>query len=167
MNNQQPANQTNSLQDVQDVAVAAGVGAVAGAGLSTITVGSISLVTATTAVGLSMTPLAIAGAVVGLSVYGAKQVMADLQKGKLSGLGATAAGAVSGAGVSATVGGVSLAAAGIVVSYGAASIVSAGAVVGLAGYGLKTVFDKAMKRDGKRTDVADVVEPQQFQRANQ
>ena len=55
-------------------------------------------------------------------------------------VGFAATGAVAGAGVAATVGGMGLAVGGTAVAITAAPVIAAGAVVGLAAYTLKKVF---------------------------
>jgi len=53
---------------------------------------------------------------------------------------AAGAGAVAGAGTSATIGGMGLSVAGTAIGIGAAPVAAAGAVVGLAGYGVYKAF---------------------------
>ncbi len=94
--------QSNLGSEIQGAVASAGVGAAVGAGASTV-VGGMGLLVAGTGVGIGMTPVAAAGAVVGTAVYGAKKAIEDQDPS------AVVLGAGAGAGVSALVGGMGLA----------------------------------------------------------
>ena len=113
-------------------------GTAAGAAVSA-TVGGMGLVGSFGGIAIGLAPVAAAGAVVGSAAYGAKKA---IENKDAFAVGAIAAGAVGGAGVSSAIGGMGLAVAGTAVGVGMAPIVGAGAVVGLAGYGVKKLFDK-------------------------
>ncbi len=127
-------------QDLQNVAEATGYAATGAAVGSQVaaTVGGMGLVGGFGGVAVGAAPVVAAGAVVGTAAYGAKKA---LEEGDATALGAIAAGAVGGAGVSAVVGGMGLAVAGTAIGIGMAPVVAAGAVVGLAGYGIKKLVD--------------------------
>jgi hypothetical protein len=132
--NQEPEN--NQLPEA--TAFVAG-GTAAGAGVSA-AVGGMGLVGGFGGVAIGMAPVAAAGAVVGSAAYGAKKA---LEEGDATALGAIAAGAAGGAGVSAVVGGMGLAVGGTAVAVGMAPVAVAGAVVGLGAYGLSRLIDQA------------------------
>ena len=111
-------------------------GAATGAGVSA-TVGGMGLAGGFGAVGIGMAPVTMAGAVAGAAAYGAFCAIAD---GDSAAFGAIGIGALGGAGVSATVGGMGLAGGFGAVGIGMGTMAAAGGVVGLGVYGLYKAF---------------------------
>lgn len=142
--NQEPEN--NQLSEGAAFVVG---GTVAGAGVSA-AVGGMGLVGGFGGVAIGMAPVAAAGAVVGSAAYGAKKA---LEEGDATALGALAAGAAGGAGVSAVVGGMGLAVGGTAVAVTMAPVAVAGAVVGLGAYGLNRLLDQAKYIDNSKKDL--------------
>ncbi len=118
-------------------------GAATGAGVSA-TVGGMGLVGGFGGIGIGMAPVAAAGAIAGAAAYGGKKA---IENKDASALGAAAVGAIGGAWVSSTVGGMGLALAGTAVGVGMAPVAAAGAVVGLGAYGLNRLLDEAKTTD--------------------
>jgi hypothetical protein len=114
-------------------------GAVAGTGVSA-TVGGMGLVGGFGAVGIGMAPVTAAGAVAGAATYGAFKAIAH---GDAVAFGAITIGALGGATVCATVGGMGLAGGFGGVSIGMGSMAAAGGVVGLGLYGIAKLIDQA------------------------
>ena len=113
-------------------------GAAAGAGVSA-TVGGMGLAGGFGAVGIGMAPVTAVGAVAGAAAYGAFRAIAD---GDTAAFGAIGIGALGGAGVSATVGGMGLAGSFGAVGIGMGTMAAAGGVVGLGVYGLYKAFQQ-------------------------
>lgn len=107
-------------------------GATAGAGVSA-TIGTMGLVGGFGGVAVGMTPVTAAGAVAGAATYGAFKAIED---GDALAFGAVGIGAVAGAKVSSTIGGMGLAGSFGAVGIGVGTMVAAGGVVGLGVYGL-------------------------------
>lgn len=97
-------------------------------------------------VAIGAAPVAVAGAVVGSAVYGAKTA---IEEGDATALGALVGGAAMGAGVSTVVGGMGLAVGGTAIAVGMAPVVAVGAVAGLASYGLKKLLEAPKKDDSQ------------------
>lgn len=114
-------------------------GTAAGAGVSA-TIGGMGLAGGFGAVGIGMAPVTVAGAVAGAAAYGAFKA---IEEGDASAFGAIGIGAIGGAGVSATVGGMGLAGGFGAVGIGMGTMAAAGGVVGLGLYGLH----KALKQE--------------------
>ena len=114
-------------------------GAATGAGIST-TIGCMGLAGSFGAVSIGMTPVTAAGAVAGAAAFGAFKA---IEEGDAVAVGAIGIGAVSGAGVSATIGGMGLAGSFGAVGIGMGTMAAAGGVVGLGIYG----FYKAFKQE--------------------
>ena len=70
------ANKKEPIDKTVDAGIHAAGGAAAGAGFSAL-VGGMGLAIGGTAVGIGMLPVAAAGAVVGLAVYGVKKTMEE------------------------------------------------------------------------------------------
>ena len=87
-------------------------------------------------------PVTVAGAVVCVAAYGAKKA---IQERDCCALISVAGGAFTGAGISAVLSGMSLALAETAVGVSMAPVVAAGAAIGLAGYGLTRLVQRAMK----------------------
>lgn len=113
-------------------------GAVTGAGVSA-TIGGMGLVGSFGGIGIGMAPVAAAGAVVGAAAYGGLNAIADAD---VTAVGAIGIGALGGAGVSATVGGMGLAGGFGAVGIGMGTMAAAGGVVGLGAYGLYKAFQQ-------------------------
>ncbi len=113
-------------------------GSAAGAGVSA-TVGGMGLAGGFGAVGIGMAPVTAVGAVAGAAAYGAFRAIAD---GDTAAFGAIGIGALGGAGVSATVGGMGLAGSFGAVGIGMGTMAAAGGVVGLGVYGLYKAFQQ-------------------------
>ncbi|AFZ21459.1 hypothetical protein [Allocoleopsis franciscana] len=111
-------------------------GAATGAGVSA-TVGGMGLAGGFGAFGIGMAPVTVAGAVAGAAAYGAFCAIAD---GDSAAFGAIGIGALGGAGVSATVGGMGLAGGFGAVGIGMGTMAAAGGVLGLGVYGLYKAF---------------------------
>jgi len=120
-----------------------GTGAATGIGVSA-TVGGMGLVGGFGGISIGMAPVAAAGAIAGAAAYGGKKAIEDKDA---SALGAAAVGAIGGAWVSSTVGGMGLALAGTAVGVGMAPVAAAGTVVGLGAYGLNRLLDKVKTTD--------------------
>jgi hypothetical protein len=133
---------TGKLEPVEGAGFIA-TGAATGAGVSA-TVGGMGLVGGFGGIGIGMAPVAAAGAIAGAAAYGGKKAIKNKDA---SALGAAAAGAIGGAWVSSTVGGMGLAFAGTAVGVGMAPVAAAGAVVGLGAYGLNRLLDEAKTTD--------------------
>jgi hypothetical protein len=118
-------------------------GAATGAGVSA-TIGGMGLVGGFGGLSIGIAPVAAAGAVAGAAAYGGKKAIADQDA---SALGAAAAGAIGGACLSSSVGGMGLAFAGTAVGVGMAPVAAAGAVVGLGAYGLNRLLEQAKTTD--------------------
>ncbi|MCG5059800.1 MAG: hypothetical protein KA714_17900 [Limnoraphis sp. WC205] len=86
-------------------------------------------------------PVTVAGAVVCVAAYGAKKA---IQEKDCCALISVAGGAFTGAGISAILGGMSLALAETAVGISMGPIVAAGATIGLAGYGLTRLVQRVM-----------------------
>jgi len=114
-------------------------GAATGARVSA-TIGGMGLVGGFGGLSIGMAPVAAAGA----AAYGGKKAIADQDA---SALGAAAAGAIGGACLSSSVGGMGLAFAGTAVGVGMAPVAAAGAVVGLGAYGLNRLLEQAKTTD--------------------
>ncbi|MBD1809470.1 DnaJ domain-containing protein [Microcoleus sp. FACHB-SPT15] len=89
------------------------------------------------AVGIGMAPVTVAGAVAGAAAYGAFKAIGE---GDTAAFGAIGLGALGGAGVSATVGGMGLAGGFGAAGIGMGTMTAAGGVVGLGVYGLYKAF---------------------------
>lgn len=87
------------------------------------------------------TPATVAGAVACVAAYGAKKA---IQEKDCCALISVAGGAFTGAGISAVLSGMSLALAETAVGISMAPVVAAGATIGLAGYGLTRLVQRAM-----------------------
>lgn len=135
-------NLTGKLEPAEGAGYIA-TGAATGAGVSA-TIGGMGLVGGFGGIGIGMAPVAAAGAVVGAAAYGGKKA---LDEQDASALGAAAVGAIGGAAVSSSVGGMGLAFAGTAVGVGMAQVAAAGAVVGLGAYGLNRLIDQAKNTD--------------------
>ncbi|MEQ9623310.1 hypothetical protein [Coleofasciculus chthonoplastes] len=107
-------------------------GATAGAGVSA-TIGTMGLVGGFGGVAVGMTPVTAAGAVAGAATYGAFKA---IENRDALAFGAVGIGAVAGAKVSSTIGGMGLAGSFGAVGIGAGTMAAAGGVVGLGVYGL-------------------------------
>ena len=118
-------NRTDSV-----VFIAGGAGF--GAGISA-TVGGMGLAGGFGAVGIGMAPVTAAGAIAGAAAYGAFKAIGE---GDAVAFGAIGIGALGGAGVSATIGGMGLAGGFGAVSIGMGSMAAAGGVFGLGIYGM-------------------------------
>lgn len=129
---------TGKLEPVEGAGFIA-TGAATGAGVSA-TVGGMGLVGGFGGISIGTATVAAAGAMAGAAAYGGKKAIDNKDA---SALGAAAVGAVGGAWVSSTVGGMGLAFAGTAVGVGMAPVAAAGAVVGLGGYGMNRLLDQA------------------------
>jgi phage shock protein A len=109
--------------DTDKAAMLAGAGGVAGA-----SIGKIGILAKGTGFSVGTVPLTAAGALTGLALDEAIRVVMEEDT---SSVGAAAMGAAAGAGVSAAVGNVGIAAGGTAIGVGMAPMVAAGAVVGL------------------------------------
>jgi hypothetical protein len=107
-------------------------GAMAGAGVSA-TIGTMGLVGGFGGVAIGMTPVTAAGAVAGAATYGAFKA---IENRDALAFGAVGIGAVAGAKVYSTIGGMGLAGSFGAVGIGAGTMAAAGGVVGLGVYGL-------------------------------
>ncbi|MFP5271924.1 WD40 domain-containing protein [Coleofasciculus sp.] len=107
-------------------------GATAGAGVSA-TIGTMGLVGGFGGVAIGMTPVTAAGAVAGAATYGAFKA---IEAGDAKAFGAIGMGAVGGAYISSTIGGMGLAGSFGAVGIGMGTMAAAGGVVGLGVYGL-------------------------------
>ncbi|MEQ8466272.1 hypothetical protein [Coleofasciculus sp. E1-EBD-02] len=107
-------------------------GATAGAGVSA-TIGTMGLVGGFGGVAIGMTPVTAAGTVAGAATYGAFKA---IENRDALAFGAVGIGAVAGAKVSSTIGGMGLAGSFGAVGIGMGTMAAAGGVVGLGVYGL-------------------------------
>lgn len=117
---------------MKDSVVFMASGATAGAGVSA-TIGTMGLVGGFGGVAIGMTPVTAAGAVAGAATYGAFKA---IEEGDAKAFGAIGMGAVGGAYVSSTIGGMGLAGSFGAVGIGMGTMAMAGGVVGLGVYGL-------------------------------
>lgn len=117
--------------ETRGMATSTALGTAAGAATSA-TLGGMGLAVGGTAVSLGIVPVTAAGAVLGAASYGGIKAVADRDP---AGAAAAGVGALGGAGVAATLGGMGLVVGGGGLAVGAAPVVALGAVVGLALYG--------------------------------
>jgi len=117
---------------MKDSVVFMASGATAGAGISA-TIGTMGLVGGFGGVAIGMTPVTAAGAVAGAATYGAFKA---IEEGDAKAFGAIGMGAVGGAYISSTIGGMGLAGSFGAVGIGMGTMAMAGGVVGLGVYGL-------------------------------
>ncbi|NES43010.1 hypothetical protein [Moorena sp. SIO2C4] len=117
--------------------------AAAGANLSS-TIGGVGLVGGFGGVGIGPTTMTGLGAITGVAAYGAVRA---IREGDLIAIGAVALGAVTGAGISATVGGMGLSFGGTATGVDISSMAAAGGVVGLGIYGLAKMFSENQSKE--------------------
>lgn len=135
--------QTNQLRQLSPINSGEGLawiggGALAGVGVSS-TVGNIGLVGGFGGIGLGLGTMVGTGAIVGCAAYGAFKA---IEEGDTTALSAVGLGAVSGAGVSAAVGGMGLSVGGTAFGVGMGAMAMAGGVVGLGIYGFAKMLSQ-------------------------
>lgn len=120
--------------DTDKAIMLAGAGGVAGA-----SIGKIGILAKGTGFSVGTVPLTAAGALTGFALY---EVIRAITEEDTASIGAAVMGAAAGAGVSAALGSVGIAAGGTAIGVGMAPMMAAGAVVGLGIAGLNQLFQQ-------------------------
>lgn len=104
------------------------------------TIGGIGIVGGFGGIGIGMVEMTAAGTVIGSAVYGAFQGIED---GDATAFAAIGLGAIGGAGISATIGGIGVSFGESSFGIGMVSMASMGSILGLGVYGLAKMFSSA------------------------